>query len=53
MAQFSPLHTLTLPLGAHVIPRVAILTPSASHTDVIAVALVGKESPETEHKWAL
>lgn len=31
-------------------PQWATLTPSAGHTDVIAVALVGKESPETKHK---
>lgn len=34
-------------------PHGVVLTPSAGHTEVIAVAFVGKESPETEHKWAL
>lgn len=34
-------------------PHWAILTPSAGHTDVIAVTLIGEESPETQHKQAL
>lgn len=35
------------PSGSPWIP-LAILTPSASHTDVIAVAFIGKQSPETK-----
>lgn len=38
------------PPSAHWHPHWAILTPSAGHTDVIAVTLIGEESPETQHK---